>query len=64
MKLLTQQRARGNRLTYVSQLVVALVSVTYEVLVSLFNLSARFIGSLTRNATYYINAEMIVISVT
>ena len=40
------------------------MSVTYEVLVSLFNLSARLMVSLTRNATYYINAEMIVISVT
>lgn len=51
-KLLAKQRAQRNRSTYVSQLVVALVSVTYEVVVSLFNLSAMLIGSLTRNATY------------
>lgn len=48
MQLSVRKRTRGKRGTYVSQLVVALVSVAYEVVVSLLKLSARLIGSLMR----------------
>lgn len=61
---LAEQETPENRCTYVSQVVVALVSVEYEVVVSLLKLSARPIGSLTRKTAYYMNAEIIVISVT